>query len=115
LDACFSGTGKSQGLLPNKGIKVRADKNVILGNMVVFSSSSELETSSVYREAKHGYFTYFLLKKLKETRGNIRYDDLGSYLIRSVQKETGLNGIVQTPEVNASEKVADSWQSWRLK
>ena len=115
LDACFSGTGKNQGLLPNKGIKVRADKNVILGNMVVFSSSSELETSSVYREAKHGYFTYFLLKKLKETRGNVSYDDLGSYLIRSVQKETGLNGIVQTPEVNASEKVADSWQSWRLK
>ena len=115
LDACFSGTGKNQGLLPNKGIKVRADKNVILGNMVVFSSSSELETSSVYREAKHGYFTYFLLKKLKETRGNVRYDDLGSYLIRSVQKETGLNGIVQTPEVNASEKVAESWQSWRLK
>ena len=115
LDACFSGTGKNQGLLPNKGIKVRADKNVILGNMVVFSSSSELETSSVYREARHGYFTYFLLKKLKETRGNVRYDDLGAYLIRSVQKETGLNGIVQTPEVNASEKVADSWQSWRLK
>ncbi len=115
LDACFSGTGKNQGLLPNKGIKVRADKNVILGNMVVFSSSSELETSSVYREARHGYFTYFLLKKLKETRGNVRYDELGSYLIRSVQKETGLNGIVQTPEVNASEKVADSWQSWRLK
>lgn len=115
LDACFSGTGKNQGLLPNKGIKVRADKNVILGNMVVFSSSSELETSSVYREARHGYFTYFLLKKLKETRGNLRYDELGSYLIRSVQKETGLNGIVQTPEVNASEKVADSWQSWRLK
>ncbi len=115
LDACFSGTGKNQGLLPYKGIKVRADKSVILGNMVVFSSSSELETSSVYREARHGYFTYFLLKKLKETRGNVRYDDLGSYLIRSVQKETGLNGIVQTPEVNASEKVADSWQSWKLK
>ena len=115
LDACFSGTGRNQGLLPYKGIKVRADKSVILGNMVVFSSSSELETSSVYREARHGYFTYFLLKKLKETRGNIRYDDLGSYLIRSVQKETGLNGIVQTPEVNMSQKVADSWQSWKLK
>jgi len=115
LDACFSGTGKNQGLLPYKGIKVRADKSAILGNMVVFSSSSELETSSVYREARHGYFTYFLLKKLKETRGNVRYDDLGSYLVRSVQKETGLNGIVQTPEVNVSEKVADHWQSWKMK
>ena len=115
LDACFSGTGKNQGLLPYRGIKVRADKSVILGNMVVFSSSSELETSSVYREARHGYFTYFLLKKLKETRGNVRYDDLSSYLIHSVQKETGLNGIVQTPEVNTSHEVEETWQSWKLK
>jgi len=115
LDACFSGTGRNQGLLPYKGIKVRPDKNVILGNMVVFSSSSELETSSVYREARHGYFTYFLLKKLKETRGNVRYDDLSSYLIRAVQKETGLNGIVQTPEVNSSQEAVDTWQSWKLK
>lgn len=115
LDACFSGTGRNQGLLPYKGIKVRPDKSVILGNMVVFSSSAELETSSVYREARHGYFTYFLLKKLKKTRGKVRYDDLGSYLMHSVQKETGLNGIIQTPEVNTSLKVADYWQSWKLK
>ena len=115
LDACFSGTGKNQGFLPRKGIKVRANKNAILGNMVVFSSSSEEETSSVYREARHGYFTYFLLKKLKETRGNVKYEELSSYLIRSVQKEAGLNGIVQTPEVNASPKVAQTWQSWKLK
>jgi uncharacterized protein YgiM (DUF1202 family) len=115
LDACFSGAGKNQSLLPRKGIKVRANKNAILGNMVVFSSSSETETSSVYREARHGYFTYYLLKKLKETRGNIKYDDLSSYLIRSVSKETGLNGIIQTPEVNASQKVADTWQDWKLK
>ncbi len=115
LDACFSGGGRNQNLLPNKGIKVKANKNVILGNMVVFSSSSREETSFIYREAKHGYFTYFLLKKLKETKGNIDYDELSNYLIRSVRKEAGLNGIVQTPEVYFSQKVANSWQEWQLK
>ncbi len=115
LDACFSGGGRNQGLLTRKGIKVKANKNVILGNMVVFSSSSREETSSIYRETKHGYFTYFLLKKLKETKGNIDYDALSNYLIQSVRKETGLNGIVQTPEVNFSQKVADSWKEWQLK
>ena len=115
LDACFSGTGKNLGLLPSKGIKVRANRNTLLGNMVVFSSSSNLETSSIYREARHGYFTYFLLKKLKETRGNVRLDELSSYLIQSVQKETGLNGIVQTPEVNVSKEASENWQNWKLK
>ena len=115
LDACFSGGGRNQGLLARKGIKVKANKNVILGNMVVFSSSSREETSSIYQETKHGYFTYFLLKKLKETKGNIDYDALSNYLIQSVRKETGLNGIVQTPEVNFSQKVADSWKEWQLK
>ena len=115
LDACFSGTGKNLGLLPRKGIKVVANKNTVLGNMVVFSSSSGLETSSVYREARHGYFTYFLLKKLKETRGNVKYEELGSYLIRTVQKEAGLNGVLQTPEVNVSPKVSETWQNWKLK
>ena len=115
LDACFSGGGRNQGLLAKKGIKVKANKNVILGNMVVFSSGSREESSSIYREAKHGYFTYFLLKKLKETKGNIDYDQLSSYLIHSVRKETGLIGIVQTPEVYFSQKVADSWQEWQLK
>ena len=115
LDACFSGGGRNQKLLPSKGIKVKANKNVILGNMVVFSSSSREETSFIYREAKHGYFTYFLLKKLKETKGNVDYDELRNYLNRSVRKEAGLNGIVQTPEVYFSQKVANSWQEWQLK
>ena len=115
LDACFSGGGRNQGLVSRKGIKVVANKNVILGNMVVFSSSSREESSSIYQETKHGYFTYFLLKKLKETKGNIDYDALSKYLIHAVRKETGLNGIVQTPEVYFSQKVADSWKEWELK
>lgn len=115
LDACFSGGGRNQVLSARKGIKVKMNKNVILGNMMVLSSSSSEETSSIYRETKHGYFTYFLLKKLKETKGNIELEDLSTYVIDAVRKETGLNGIVQTPEVYFSQKVAESWQDWKLK
>jgi len=115
LDACFSGGGRNHGLLSKKGIKVKVNKNVILGNMVVFSSSSAEETSSVFGASRHGYFTYFLLKKLKETGGKVDYDELGDYLINAVSKETALNGIIQTPEVNFSQKVADDWKKWELK
>ena len=115
LDACFSGGGRNQVLAASKGIKVRKNKNVILGNMMVLSSSSSEETSSIYGETKHGYFTYFLLKKLKESKGNIELGALSTYVIDAVRKETGLNGIVQTPEVYFSQKVAESWQDWKLK
>ena len=115
LDACFSGVGRNEGLTAKKGIKVVPNKDIILGNMVVFSSSSGDETSSVYREKKHGYFTYFLLKKLQETKGKVDYEGLSNYIINSVRKETGLNGIIQTPEVNVSKKVERQWKDWKLK
>ena len=115
LDACFSGVGKNEGLTAKKGIKVVPNKDIILGNMVVFSSSSGDQTSSVYREKKHGYFTYFLLKKLQETKGKVDYEGLSNYIINSVRKETGLNGIIQTPEVNFSKKVERQWKDWKLK
>lgn len=115
LDACFSGGARNQGLIAMKGIKVKPNKNIIIGNMVVFSSSSGNESSNVYREKQHGYFTYFLLKKLKETEGQIDYYNLGVYLSNSVEKETALRGIRQSPQVSFSQKVEEEWKSWKLK
>ena len=45
----------------------------------------------------------------------VKYEDLSNYLIHSVRKETGLNGIVQTPEISTSQQVEDSWKDWKLK
>lgn len=115
LDACFSGGARNQGLLAMKGIKVRPKDDLITGNLVVFASSTGDESSAVYRDKQHGYFTYFLLKKLKETNGSIAYNNLGNYLIQSVSKETGLIGIIQTPQVNSSQQIGNKWEDWKLK
>ncbi len=115
LDACFSGGARNQGLLAMKGIKVKPKKDIISGNMVVFTSSSGRESSAVYREKQHGYFTYYLLKKLKETEGEIDYFNLGEFIINSVSKKTTLNGTLQTPQVNVSLKVENEWKLWKLK
>ena len=69
LDACFSGGGRDQGLLAARGVKIKPKEESFLGNMVVFASSSGEEKSLPYEEKQHGLFTYFLLKKLKETKG----------------------------------------------
>lgn len=115
LDACFSGGARNQGLIAMKGVKVKPKENLVTGNMVVFSSSTGEESSGVYREMQHGYMTYFLLKKLQETKGEINYKDFADYIINSVKKETALSGKVQTPQLNYSPAVEENWNSWKLK
>ncbi len=115
LDACFSGGARNQGLIAMKGVKVRPKENLVKGNMVVFSSSTGEESSGVYREMQHGYMTYFLLKKLQETKGDISFKDFAEYIIESVKKETALSGKIQTPQLNYSPSVEGSWDSWKLK
>ena len=114
IDACFSGGARNQGLIAMKGVKIKPKEETIAGNMVVFASSSGNESSGVYREQQHGYFTYFLLKKLQETKGSLTYKELADYLEYNVKKETGLSGKIQTPQVNVSSSLADSWGSWEF-
>jgi len=115
LDACFSGSGRDQGLLTLKGVKINPKKDQLSGNLVVFSSSTGSETSAVYQEKKHGYFTYYLLKKLQDSEGDVPYFELGEFLIDNVSKETGLNGIIQTPQISPSPYINEKWKLWQLK
>jgi hypothetical protein len=115
LDACFSGGGRNQGLVAMKGVKIKPKDNTINGNMVVFTSSSGEESSGVYREKQHGYMTYYLLKKLQETKGEATYSQLASYITESVKKETALTGKIQTPQVNFSMGIAGFWSGWKVK
>jgi hypothetical protein len=114
LDACFSGGARNAPLVAVKGVRVRPKPSYLKQNLVVFASSTGDESSGVYREKRHGYFTYFLLKKLKDTKGQVPLGELNEYIKRSVSKETGLAGKVQTPQLTASEKVVNVWKSWSL-
>lgn len=115
MDACFSGGARNQGLLAVKGIKIEPKESKISGNLVVFSSSSGEQSSAVYREKQHGYFTYFLLKKLQEPKGQVSYKELSEYLKTNVVKETLLSGKEQTPQVQVSPSVANDWETWTVK
>ncbi len=115
LDACFSGGARNQALVAMKGVKVKPKENIVNGKMVVFTSSSGDESSGVYREKQHGYMTYFLLKNIQDSKGNISYKELANALISNVKKETALIGKVQTPQVNASTDVDVKWETWKIK
>ena len=116
LDACFSGGGREAGLLSARGVKVKAKEGVVQGNLVVFSASTGEQSSLPYKEKKHGMFTYFLLKKLQQTKGQISYDQLYNDLKDNVAIESlRTNYKEQTPQVNVSPAVTTSWKSWQMK
>jgi len=116
LDACFSGSKREDGMLASaRGVAIKVNKGQPTGNMVVFSAATGDETAYPNNQEGHGMFTYYLLKKLQDTKGDVTYEDLANYIKQNVaQQSIVLNGKSQTPTVTASPAVTD-WQSWKLK
>lgn len=117
MDACFSGSKREAGMLASaRGVALKAKSGVPQGNMVVFSAAQGDETAYPNREQQHGLFTYYLLKKLQETQGDIALKDLGEYIIKQVSQQSLLiNEKKQTPCVTPSASLGSDWQNWKLK
>lgn len=115
LDACFSGGARNAGLVAARGVKVKPKENNLIGNLVVFSASSGDQSAMSYKEKGHGLFTYYLLKKIKETKGNITFNELSEYLKQEVAvKSILVNNKEQNPQVNISTNAQDVWVGWKL-
>lgn len=117
LDACFSGSQRGNGMLASaRGVVIKTKPNKVDGKMVVISAAQGDETAYPYQEEGHGMFTYYLLKKLKETKGDVTLGDLASYITDNVTKKSiVVNGKSQTPNVNPSASLGESWKTWTLK
>ena len=60
-------------------------------------------------------FTYYLLKKLQETEGNLSYKQLADYIEYEVQINSIIvNGKDQNPEVLSGYDIEDKWKSWKF-
>ena len=115
MDACFSGAQRNGQMLASaRGVVIKAKDDAPQGNMVVFSAASAEQTAHQFADKQHGMFTYFLLKKLQETNGNVTLGDLGSYIIDNVSKESIVrNSKLQTPTVTPSPVIGD-WTNIKL-
>lgn len=117
LDACFSGsTGEGGTLMANaRGVALVARQERPTGNLIVFSAASDDQTAFPYKDQGHGMFTYYLLKKLQSTKGNVSLGDLGQYIIDNVkQKSVVLNRKLQTPTVTCSSDLTGDWRNIKL-
>lgn len=117
LDACFSGAKREGDMLSSaRGVAIKVEESAPVGNMVVFSAAQGDETAYPYKEQGHGMFTYFLLKKMQETKGEISLGDLSSYVIEQVSKQSIVkNGKLQTPTVIPANNVGTNWKNWKLR
>lgn len=117
IDACFSGSQRGEGMLASaRGVVITPRKETPAGNMVVFSAAQGDETAYPYKEKGHGLFTYYLLKKLRDTKGDCTLQELGDYIQTNVKRQSiVVNRKSQTPSVSASQQLATSWTTMKLR
>lgn len=117
LDACFSGSTRGTDMLvAARSVARRVETAQPQGKMVVFSAAQGDQTAFPNKEEGHGLFTYYLLKKLQDTKGETTLKELGNYIISEVSKESlFINNKKQVPCVIASPIVSNEWQNWKLK
>ena len=117
LDACFSGAKRDGDMLASaRGVAIKVKQATPVGNIVVFSAAQGDETAYPYKEEEHGLFTYYLLKKLQETKGNVTLGELSDYIKTQVERQSiVINGKLQSPSFVSTATIANSWKKWTLK
>ena len=116
LDACFSGAKRDGDMLASaRGVAIKVKQNNPTGNMVVFTAAQGDETAYPYKDEGHGLFTYYLLKKLQETKGDVTLGELGDYIKTQVERQSIVtNGKLQSPAILSASSIGNSWKEWKL-
>lgn len=115
VDACFDGSSKNGGnLRTTKGVvKLEPIAKPLEGNTVVFYATQT--TAILYKDEKHGLFTYYLLKAIKDNV-NISYRELSKYLsdnVKNKAKELDENN-PQEPVTVPNKSNVTGWENWKL-
>lgn len=117
LDACFSGSGRDNNAVKTgaRAMGIRAKKQQPVGNMLVLTASSDSQIANPYADMGHGVFTYHLLEKLNQTKGDVTYGELFDHISQSVPR-TALKTFdrIQTPTATPSGSMVNNWESVRV-
>jgi len=117
LDACFSGTSRDGNMVIQdaRGIARVPKQQGLSGKIAVLSATSGEQTAMPYNEKGHGMFTYFLLKRLQETKGAASLSELKEYVTDNVRRSsTVVNRKDQTPTFTVSPEASSIWDIWKF-
>lgn len=117
LDACFSGSNRDGAALVNgRAVGYKPRQASPRGNMFVLTAASGHEIAFPYAQKNHGLFTYYLLRKIQETKGDVTLKQLADYVTKSVSQQSNLiNKKPQNPTVSTSGTMANNWKSKKLR
>ena len=117
FDACFSGATRNQDMVVQaRAVAIKPQETAPEGSMFVLSATSGDETALPYKEKNHGMFTYYLLKKLQDSKGNVTLKELSDYVSDQVKKNSmAVNRKSQSPSVKVSGQMADLWHKKKLR
>lgn len=89
LDSCFSGAGGRSVLAEGARPLVSVVQSEVPRGLIVMTASAGDQISNSYRDKRHGLFTYFFLKGLKEKRGDFRavFDYLSPQVSRVARRQ----------------------------
>ena len=121
MDACFSGSARESGqkdtpVVPARGVALKHKDTEPAGNVFILSAADAQQTAFPYEEKDHGMFTYWLLKKLQESKGGATLEDISAYVKKNVSDTSQeINRRAQTPTFRATGKLSDTWKSKKLR
>ena len=110
LDASFNGVqrcGKPFFNITKEIKKYRAPK--VRNDIVIFMAAKTDKTAYSFIDQHHGFFTYYILKELKYTRGEITFKDLFERVTKNQAYESSLQGKLQEPTMVIGGKLGDDW------
>ena len=119
FDTCFSGISRDEKTLlaSARPIRILADEQEELpNNFTIFSASQLDQISSGIKEAKHGIFSYFLMKGLEGDADtnkdrNITNGELLAYMNENVSQKASELGREQNPSLTGDpDKVLMSYR-----
>lgn len=111
LDTCFSGSAARPVITPKMKKKdfLVAGRQLVnhfldpYGKVTTLASSKKLQISYAYKAMRHGLFTYFLMKGLKEGKRDI--NDLFDYIKPKVESTAANHlGVTQTPDLKSGSR-----------
>jgi hypothetical protein len=89
MDSCFSGAGGRSVVASGARPLMNVGAPEASGNLVVLSASAANQISNTWKAKKHGLFTYFLLRGLREKDGDVAaaFDALKPEVARVARRE----------------------------
>jgi hypothetical protein len=106
LDTCYSGGTRTGQILvaDTRGIRIVANAPNLPENFSVISAAGNDQVSIILPEAKHGLFSYYLMKGLEDRAdfdedGGITISEIRQYLIKKIPKQAARLGESQAPQI----------------